>query len=80
MQSVFCLPKREPLEDASRDPLQFAKTRQVVLKFGVHHLRFGRAKLHTQDHVAKFHRMRKKGILLKFFKGDFCVVVIHKSS
>jgi hypothetical protein len=76
-KSVFSLASGELFENAARDPLQFAKTGQVVLKFGVHELRFLRTQLDTQDHVAKLDGMRKKSVFLEFLESGFGVIVIH---
>jgi hypothetical protein len=39
MESAFSFASGELFENAARDPLQFAKTGQIILKFGVHELR-----------------------------------------
>src|SRR6266403_1751453 len=79
-KSVLGLANSELFKDAARDALQFAKTGQVVLKFGVHELRFLRTELYTQDHVAELDGMRKESVFLEFFESSFGVVVIHSSS
>src|SRR5947209_1716782 len=58
--SVFCLAGRKFFKDAAGKPLQLAKTRQVVLKFRVHDLRFLRAELNPEDHVPELDGMRKQ--------------------
>src|SRR5271168_1541548 len=65
------------LEDAARHFLQFAKARQIVLKFVVQQLRFFRAKLRAQNHVAQLDGMRQKRVFLQFFQRDARVIVIH---
>jgi len=79
-ESVFGLADGELFEDAARDALQFTKTGQVILKFGVHELRILRTKLDAQNHVTKFDGMGKKSVFLEFFESGFGVVVIHGSS
>src|ERR1700730_287288 len=74
---VFSLANREFLENAARDALEFAKTGQVVLKFGVHELRFLGTELDTQYHVAKLDRVGKQRVFLQFFESGFGVIVIH---
>src|SRR5580700_10792222 len=51
-------------EHAARHVLQFAKTRQIILKFVVQRFRLFRSKLRAQDHVAQPDGMRQKRIFL----------------
>jgi hypothetical protein len=68
----------EFLQDAARDFLQFAKSRQVVLKVVIERLRVLRAKLRAQDHVAQFHGMWQQRVFLQLFESGPGVVVIHE--
>src|SRR6202521_3796444 len=70
----------EPLEDASRDALQFAEARQIVLKFLIHGLRLFRAQLYPQDHVPELHGMRQERLFLQFFQRGSGIVVVHEFS
>src|ERR1700722_1427263 len=65
-------------EHTARHTLQFAKARQIILKFVVQNFCLFWTKLRTQDHVAQLDGMRQKRVLLQFFERNARVIVIHK--
>src|SRR5205085_896950 len=65
------------LQDFASELLQFAEAREVILEFSVHALRFLRAELRAEDHVAQFDWMREQSIFLQLFQSGFGVVVVH---
>src|ERR1700676_4731303 len=71
------LASRQLLENSTRGALQFAEARQVFLKIVIQRLRFLRAELDAQNHVAQFDGMRQGGFFLQFFECRLWIVVIH---
>src|SRR5580692_9919580 len=57
--------------------LEFAESRNVVLEFRVHQLRFIGLELDAHDHVSQLHGMREECVFIEFFECDGWIVVIH---
>src|SRR5580704_774464 len=67
-------------QNSPRHLLQFAKARQVLLKFLVQRLGVLRTQFVPQDHIPQFHRMRQQRLFLQFFQCLSWIVVIHPES
>src|SRR5258708_28842410 len=73
----FALACGDLFQNSSRDFLQIAEAREVVLEIVVQELRVLRAQLRPQNHVAQFYGMRKQRFFLQFLERNLGVVVIH---